>query len=1243
MKKSRLAVAVLIGMVAIALSSCSSSSSSTNGQPSPNSESKDLQVGNIGLIPTNTDALGGTYPLMLFNNTSEVMVVDSVTASGVADSIRKQIGKDDSKLFDADMCKQIQPHGSCSIQMKSASLTTDSGIGANGQYGINVKSHLKLSNKSYNEDQVIGYQNFNISASNGVYYNTSTATVTNILDASDNMGITIPVFFKQAYSKVKVNSGILGATLVGCGLPDKDGTYNIAANSTCALTTVFSGGKQFSNTITLTDNYTAAVTKSQSKTGSLKSGNNQIMTVSVVNNLNPQALMTTAVVTGFIPTDNTTPVTVTFVNVGTYQAAITSMGFSTGGSLISFGNGTPVTINGSTTATVSNDTCSNQTIQAGSSCQVTFTMNGSVNSGSMNVQMNYTTGLGTGTGSTFYNIYYYAPTSNVVLTSTVSGDLTNTFLYQTKTATVTVANASTTNTSVNLNNSGVPQLVAVGNPPKPNNISVTANNCNQNGAILAAGNSCAYTVSYTSPTTDTNGIINNLRGVITGTYTNIGQTITVGSTSSLPYSANANSNFVSLNPDPLQMVVPAGQSVSQVVTITNQTSGSSINGISFNLTGLTGVTLPSGSNSCSSANLSYLQSCQVTFVFAPNTQESLVVGIPVSFNVNGNPAEDILTANFQGSTSAVNVVLSGITASQPGLPVGAPAYTGDGESQNSAFSFYNYGNSLQITLTYTNIGTESAVNIQMMGDTFPTQAAGYSIQDNCSGQALLQNQSCSVVATTINPTLATTLTSSSNLNFVIPSMVYTDVTESVPYVKNMFTTPTGNSSNIWVTVSPSVVPNVNVGTGSIVALNGSSYYLYPVTFSNNANGAQGVAINYSAPMPSAASPYGFGSTMTAVPSTGAASLNLAGGQSTTQYLWFPTTATPSSSSLLYSVSYSGSYPNFYSSFIPNPMIGVTYTASGNNITGSWSSLQSFSNSSFNFNATAGSSGNISQLLQNQGYLYALNGNVYSMPITGWNTNTSGGSTYSPESTSTGALGSVTAQTTGYTPSYLAINTTSGTTYAAVVESASTNLHVYTVSAGTFSNPSTSQLTNLSSNIGAAAIGSSGNLYVTSESNLYLCGTITAIAACNRVTSLPAFPSATTAVNGLTVTTSNGYVFVAPNVAAGTGGIVPVTTAYYALDNGSTSTSFSGLTNSNYSSASVASINYNLVYGVLNPFVGYYGTYTYYSNPNYSTSPQFQFWSSTNFNSGTSSSYISNANAFAFYSFMPVENNGVIYY
>ena len=107
--------------------------------------------------------------------------------------------------------------------------------------------------------------------------------------------------------------------------------------------------------------------------------------------------MTTAVVTGFIPTDNTTPVTVTFVNVGTYQAAITSMGFSTGGSLISFGNGTPVTINGSTTATVTNDTCSNQTIQAGSSCQVTFTMNGSVNSGSMNVQMNYTTGLGTGT------------------------------------------------------------------------------------------------------------------------------------------------------------------------------------------------------------------------------------------------------------------------------------------------------------------------------------------------------------------------------------------------------------------------------------------------------------------------------------------------------------------------------------------------------------------------------------------------------------------------------------------------------------------------------------------------------------------------------------------------------------------------------------------------------------------------------------------------------------------------------
>lgn len=1247
MKKYKLAIAGAIGIVALALSSCSSSSAS-GGKPSPSTQGKDLQIGNIGLIPTNTDAMGATYPLMLFNNSNDVMIIDSVTASGVAQSIQTQTGGDNSKLFDASMCKQIQPHGSCSIQIKSASLTTDGMIGANGQYGINIKSHLKSSNKSFVEDQVIGYQNFNINPSNGVYYNTSSATVTNIIATDHNMGITIPVFFKKAYNKVKINSGVLGANLVGCGVPDKDGTYNISANSTCALTTVFSGGKQFSSTITLTDNYNTIV-KSQNKTKSLTNGSgNQIMTVSVVNNLNPQALMTTAVVTGFVQTNNTTPVTVTFVNVGSYQAAVTAMGFSTGGSLIGFGNGSPVTINGSTTATVTADTCSNQTIQPGSSCQVTFTMNGSVNSGNMNVQMNYTTGLGTGTGSTFYNIYYYAPTANVVLTSTVSGDLTNTFLYQTKTATVTVANSSTTNTSVNFNNGGVPQLIAIGNPSKPNNISITSNNCNLNSGVLAAGSNCSYTVSYSSPTQDTNGIINNLRGVITGTYTNIGQTITVGSSSSLPYSANANSNFVSLNPDPLQMVVPAGQSVSQVVTITNQTSGSNINGISIDLSGLTGVSLQAGTNTCASASLSYLQSCQVTFIFAPNSQESLVATIPVSFSVNGNPAQDVLTANFQGSTSAVNVVLSSISALQPGLPAGAPTYTGDGESQNSAFSFYNYGNSLQITLNYTNLGTESAANIQMMGDTFPTAAAGYSVQDNCSGQTLLQNQSCSVVVTTINPTLSTTLTSSSNLNFVIPSMAYSDLSESVPYLKNMFTTPTGNSSNIWVNVNPSVVPNVSVGTGTIVALNGASYYMYPVVFANSANGSQGVAINYSAPMPALSSPYGFGNTTTAVPATGSVAVNLAGGQSITEYLWFPTTEQPNLSNVLYNITYNGSYPYVGTTGITAPMVGTSYTASGNNITGVWGSLQSFSNSPVSFTASAGPSGNISQLLQSQGYLYAVNSVVYSAPIVEWNIATYGGNTYSPESTpitGTGSLGVLVAQTSGYTASYLAVSNISGTNYAAVVESNSTNLHVYTVSDGTFSGSSTTtQLTNLSSTIGNVAIGVGGNLYVTSESNLYICGTITAITACNKVTSLPTFSSATTLVNGVTVATNNGYLLVTPNVAAGTGGVIPVTTAYYALDSGSTSTSFIGLSNYSYSAANATSFNYNLVYGTLNPLIGYYGTYNYYYSPNYSTNPQVSAWSTNNFNSGViGSPYINNANAFAFYSFMPVESNGVIYY
>jgi len=1248
MKKSRfVAIIALGGLLSVTLSSCGSSSSGGGGgQPTPNVQGKNLQIGNMGLVPTNPNALGATYPLMVFNNTGEVMMVDSVTASGVAQAIKDKIGSDTSQLFDSSMCQQIQPHGSCSIQIKSAALVDDKGIGSNGQYGINISAHLKSSNKSYQEDQVIGYQHFNTSPANGVYYNTSNATVTNIVN-NDNMGITIPVYFDRAYSNVKINSGALGGNLVGCGTPNQNGLYNIPAKSSCALTTVFQGGKQFTSLITLDANYTQSSKQAKLANNSLKSGSgSQIMSVSVVNNISPQALMTTAAVTGFVPADNNTSVTVTFVNAGSYQAQVTAMGFvPNNGVFTPYTQGSPISIGSGATATVTGDTCNSQTIQAGNSCQVMFKVNSQVNSGSLNIQMNYATGLGSGSGSTFYNVYYYAPTSNVVLTSTVSGDLTNTFLYQTSTATVTVNNTSTTNTAVTLDNGGVPQLLAVGNPSKPNSITVTTNSCNQNGGVLNAGLSCAYIVTYNSPTESTNGIINNLRGVVTGTYSNIGNTITVGTTASLPYSANANSTFISVNPDPLQMVVPAGQSISQKVTVTNQTSGSIINNILFNLSGVNGASLPSGSNTCTSASLSYLQSCQVTFLFAPSAQESVVTNIPITFNMNGNPAQDVLAANFQGSTSAVNVVLSSINASQPGLPGGAPLYSGDGESQNSAFSFYNYGNSLQIALTYQNLGTESAVNIQMMGDTFPTAAAGYSIQDNCSGQTLLQNQTCTVVATTINPVLSTSLTGSLNLSFAIPSMVYTDAAENVFYVKNMFTTPAGNSSNIWVNVNPSVVANVTAGTGSIVELNGGSYYLYPVIFTNNANVAQAVAINYTAPMPTQASPYGFGDTMTAVPATSATSVSLAGGQAVTKYLWFPVTATPAGTSIAYSVSYNGTYPYFgYTNVSANPMIGVGYTASGNTITASWNTLQSFSGSFINVTGATAGSGSISQLLQNQGYLYAVNGNVYSMPITPWNTS---GSTYYPESTSTGSLGSVTAQTTGYTAGYLAVNTTGSTTYAAVAQSGSTNLYAYGVSGGVFTSlGSATALAGLSSNVGSVAIGNTGNLYVTSESNLYLCGTITAIATCNKVTSLPAFPSATTAVNGLTVAvTANGYVFVTPNVAAGTSGTIPVTSVYYALDTGSTTTSFTAASggNTNYSGAQTVAFNYNLVYGSLNQLTGYYGLQTYYSNPSYSTNPQLQVWNTMSLNSSSITSYLNNTNPFAFYSFMPVESNGISYY
>lgn len=1205
-KLKLLSKALVVGALSLGAISCSSSSSGGNGPgPGPIPQASRLQVGNIGALPTNKEALGGSYPLMVYNNTTAVINITSVKSSGVDPRLGVT---SDSQLFDYGSCKSgIPVGGSCAINVKAAALQVN-GVGDNGQYGL-VIDGVSTKGTAYHNDQVISYQNMSSKAATGAHYNVSGATTTNITQTTQ-MGVTVPVYFDKAYTNVKVNAGAVDATLLGCGLIQPNGTYNISANSSCSVYVNFRGGKSISTTVSLV---AGSSVQSTAKTGkstkslsskSLQDGGSQIMSFGMLNSTQAVAYITTGLVTSSLPSNGTTTQTITFVNNGMSNA--TGMGLYVYDP-VNLPNGlalnTSVTI-GSDTLTVTANTCSGQaggtgngTLAPTASCAITFTMAGTSQVGTVQMLMNYSTGAGTSTSS--YSTYYY-PVNNIAGLSSSAAPSATTFLNTvvggvTKSMTVTVTNTSTTvpvvlSTIANMQSI----LVTNGSPSVPTGMTVTANTCTS-GLSLAAGVSCAYTVEYTASVA-TSGQINNLFGLVKGTYQNQNQTFNVSSALNMPYSAS-DPTELTFNPTALQFTTNVNESVDVPLVITNTTSGQVTN-ITFDFANinLSGVTITSQSPSNCLILLPGGDTCSIVMHFAPTTAESSNGYQSLNVSYSGATVNaDVIPTSFEAILGNTNVQVTNVVASDVNSP--PVGYTGVGTSV-SPYTFYNYGGSFSLQVTYQNIGTVTADNFTIDGSTLPSVGNGLTVDTgnttcglNGATVNLAPNASCILAFTGVNPNYQSGLTYSGALDFAFPNAVYFESGQQL--IRNVWSY--NGSNEVYISANQIASPSFSIAnnSGVIESIAGVQYFVYPVTLANNANAGQTAPINVGIDVSafSTSTLAGFGTDNTIPPSSSNAyTAALAGGESVSSlYLFIPTNTITSLSTFINSGwTYTGiTQPTNVSDAPGNAAVGVFYSAVANSgaITAQWSTTSAASSNITpyaNLFSIAGlgatvPSGNVIDLQQYQGYLYAATTTgVYSYQITLWVTT---GSTSIPDATATTGTGGLTVvggnQVSAITaPGAFALNSVSGTNYALTTASGAQTTNwpydLSTVVNGAFTNAA-GNFTGLvdTSSILSVAVSSSGNIYLTTSGNAaYYCGSVTAVAGCTAL-SLPS--AITTAASNstlsyLTVIASGGNIVVTQYVIdpSSAGNFVPTTRYIYAADAGA-STALSSATTQTISS------------------------------------------------------------------------------
>lgn len=1205
-KNMKLLLASFVAVTTLSLMSCSSSSGGDGPGPKPGpgptpNGVTSLQLGQIGAIPTNDAVANVSYPLVLINNTKKAINITSVKSSGVDPRLNIT---SDSQLFDASGCKEIPAGGTCNIMVKASSLRVNN-IGDSGQYGITVDG--TSGGATYHETEVVSYENFKKTNQLGTYYNTSGAATTNITRPTQMM-VTLPVYFDKAYNNVKLDAPGVNASLVGCGLISANNTYNISANTACSIVLDFRGGRPITSNVQLLANYvTLSKSVKQTKSKALTSGGTPIVGLGFVNLPNAAAYITTGFVTSSIPANNIATQTVTFANNGGSTASLMSLSFAEPN--IPYQPtpiGTQQTV-GLYTVYVTANTCTseaggtgNGSLTSGSSCSVTFRIDGGQNIqyGTLALAMTYETGIGTKT--TGYSTYYYPVQSTATLTSSASpsqNEFVNTAVgTQQKTMTVTVTN--TGNSAVTLlplaNDHDI--LKTAGQPGVPNGMTVANNGCTT-GTVLAAGGNCTYDVVF-DPIESTGGaVINNMYGVIRGTFTNNGIiNYPISSSYNIPYSVIEPTDLT-FNPSEFQLTTNVNQPVYFPVTIqnTNGNGSGTITNIVFQWgnAGVTGVTIESElPNGCLNS-LAFNATCRVVFKYAPTIAESSngqYTTLAVNY-LGGKATQDDIPLIYQAINGNTDIQITNVAKSDLSSPV---ASSGNGTT-GSPYTFYNYGNNFQLTITYTNSGTATANNYTIDGSTLPSAGTGWSIDGSSTcpigsstGIDLAGGASCTLILVATNPNLNNVMIQGSPMSFDFPVALYKESGNQL--IRNVWSY--NNQAGVSVSSNAILSPYYQIGQGVLESSAGYSYYVYPVTLQNNANPLQTAAVNLSinpAIFDNGSATAGLGTSNTTLPSAGVYTVGLAGGESVSPlYLWVPYQITLPFSVLYAQWTYGSLVPAFSSQgvYASNVAAGVMYTANGTTITPRWTSVNSsptlypwFGTTSL---STTTAPAAVVDMIQYQGYVYVMtSAGIYSYSITPWVNN---GGTMTPESNNTGEL---TIQSGGASqinglindaPGAMSINTVSGTTYALATEAGafSSTAGAYTIATvanGVFSNTA-GAFTGLqaSDQITSVAISTAGNIYITtaSESAFYCQDVATATSTQSNACTQLALPSAistaaaASTLSSLTVQAVGGNVVVTqvvtdPNSSTG-GQPIPTTNYVYAADSGISTSFTSGATN-----------------------------------------------------------------------------------
>ena len=690
----------------------------------------------------------GSYKLAITNNKALPMYIDSIGVTGV--------GASNQNISNGSCGNLVQGNNSCYLSITPPDHA--------GSFVVIVHYHYNDGSPAGKLSQLIQYGP--VSENNGYYYQNNNERVVTAIDQTRIL--SFPIILAQDYTNLTTTSNFNSSI-------DCSGS-SYTKGTACTLTVATKGG---------TTNNIATV----SLRGDLPNGEHNQLTLNTIISVNPDSNLIVGG-TGLIinPANGNVAnqVEVMLINDGTADAT-----------------GLTITPTAPLTVSTNNvDEPCGSTLVANDICNFWVNAESSI-SGQNSVTITDNQG-----DSQLVNVFYIAESASAALTITPSGSLMNTIAgYESQSISLTLTNnssAATTLTNLQLTN-----ITAQNNymtyVPYTGGGSACRSSADPSGVTsLSAGASCGVTINY-NPALSANAQSGNIvfnpifsytdNNNITKTYSQA--TLNINYSSTTPVVSivmNTPASNSQNNPFAFHILPNGSDFESQVFTFTN-TGNIPASAISFNnvLSGypsLNSVNVTASSNVANpcvnAAMLAPGASCSTVLTFGPVAAAQDLESIGLSFSAT-NPVTSATTGiDYYITTQATDTKLSLATI----------AYSTDGSNWTSIESTSSLGgtsgNPLTFTnyqaypvylkYTYSNNGTESALNFNVNLNNIPATYSVVSGQTTCSYGAtvatLAIGASCNVVLKTVDYTKSAIYANgaayiSGSLNINVPALSYT--------------------------------------------------------------------------------------------------------------------------------------------------------------------------------------------------------------------------------------------------------------------------------------------------------------------------------------------------------------------------------------------------------------------------------------------------------------------------------------